>query len=91
MPGPNDRSPPTVNFMFAAHRQSLIAEFRHPVFKDRRRQQTVMKMRGSEHSKALRLYDVTKAGVVIGDTLHDYRGIISGIAQRYQRTEAGTD
>jgi hypothetical protein len=25
--------------MFAAHRQSLIAEFRHPVYKDRRRQQ----------------------------------------------------
>ena len=56
-----------------------------------RKVMTVMKMRGSEHSKALRLYDVTKAGVVIGDTLHDYRGIISGIAQRYQRTEAGTD
>ena len=56
-----------------------------------RKVMTVIKMRGSEHSKALRLYDVTKAGVVIGDTLHDYRGIISGIAQRYQRTEAGTD
>jgi circadian clock protein KaiC len=55
-----------------------------------RKVMTVIKMRGSEHSKALRLYDVTKAGVVIGDTLHDYRGIISGIAQRYQRTEAGT-
>ena len=57
---------------------------------DIRKVMTVIKMRGSEHSKALRLYDVTKAGLVVGDALHDYRGIITGVAQRYQRTEAGT-
>jgi circadian clock protein KaiC len=43
---------------------------------------TVIKMRGSEHSKDLRLYDVTKDGLVVGGTLHDYRGIITGVAQR---------
>jgi circadian clock protein KaiC len=57
---------------------------------DIRKVMTVIKMRGSEHSKALRLYDVTKKGLVVGDALHDYRGIITGVAQRYQRTEAGT-
>jgi circadian clock protein KaiC len=50
----------------------------------------VIKMRRSEHSKELRLYDVTKTGLVVGSSLHDYRGIITGVAQRHQRTEAGT-
>jgi circadian clock protein KaiC len=50
----------------------------------------VIKMRGSKHSKDLRLYDVTETGLEVGDTLHEYRGIITGVAQRYQRTEAGT-
>jgi circadian clock protein KaiC len=55
-----------------------------------RKVMTVIKMRGSEHSKQLRLYDVTRSGLVIGDSLQDYRGIITGVAQRYQSTEAGT-
>jgi circadian clock protein KaiC len=50
---------------------------------------TVIKMRGSEHSKALRLYDVTTSGVVVGNAMRDYRGIITGVAQRNQSTEAG--
>jgi circadian clock protein KaiC len=50
----------------------------------------VIKMRGSNHSRDLRLYDVTETGLEVGDTLHEYRGIITGVAQRYQRTEAGT-
>jgi hypothetical protein len=29
------------------------------------------------HSKALRLYDVTNTGLVVGNNLHDYRGIIT--------------
>jgi circadian clock protein KaiC len=56
-----------------------------------RKVMTVVKMRGSNHSKELRLYDVTKDGLVVGAALHDYRGIINGVAQRYQTTEAGTD
>ena len=39
------------------------------------------------HSKALRLYDGTKTGLVVGDNLHDYRDI-TGVAQCCQRTEA---
>src|ERR1700694_715996 len=51
---------------------------------------TVIKMRGSEHSKAIRLYDVTRSGLVVGNAMQDYRGIITGVAQRYQSTEVGT-
>jgi circadian clock protein KaiC len=51
---------------------------------------TVIKMRGSEHSKDLRMYDITKSGLVVGETLYDYRGIITGVAQRHQRSESGS-
>jgi circadian clock protein KaiC len=52
-----------------------------------RKVMTVIKMRGSEHSKDLRLYDVTASGLVVGSTLYDYRGVITGVAQRQQTTE----
>jgi circadian clock protein KaiC len=55
-----------------------------------RKVMSVIKMRGSKHSTELRLYDVTKRGLVVGNSLHEYRGIITGVAQRYLRTEAGT-
>jgi circadian clock protein KaiC len=51
---------------------------------------TVIKMRGSAHSKDLRLYDVTERGLEIGNTLYEYRGIITGVAQRHDVVELGT-
>ena len=42
----------------------------------------VVKMRGSEHNKALRAYDVTDHGIVLGEALTEYSGIITGVAQR---------
>ena len=39
----------------------------------------VIKMRGSEHSHEFRRYEVTPRGVVVGDTLKDYDGIITGV------------
>ena len=39
---------------------------------------SVVKVRGSEHSKDIRLYDITDQGVVLGDTLSEYAGIMSG-------------
>ena len=42
----------------------------------------VVKMRGSEHSKALRAYDVTDHGIVLGEALSAYSGIITGVAHR---------
>jgi circadian clock protein KaiC len=38
----------------------------------------VVKMRGSAHSRDLRLYEVTGHGVEIGDSLADYAGIMAG-------------
>jgi circadian clock protein KaiC len=43
---------------------------------------TVVKMRGSEHSKDLRAYEVTPRGLVILKGLAEYRGIITGVAER---------
>ncbi len=39
---------------------------------------SVVKVRGSTHSKDIRLFDITDSGIVIGETLPDYRGIMSG-------------
>jgi circadian clock protein KaiC len=43
---------------------------------------SVIKMRGSAHSKQLRTYEVTEHGLSIGGDLTEYRGIITGVAQR---------
>ncbi|MGI9145940.1 MAG: RAD55 family ATPase [Chloroflexota bacterium] len=43
---------------------------------------TVVKMRGSAHDTALRTYEVTEHGLVLGEELTDYVGIISGVARR---------
>jgi len=39
---------------------------------------SVVKVRGSDHSKDIRLFDITDNGIVIGETLSDYAGILSG-------------
>lgn len=39
---------------------------------------SVMKVRGSQHSKNIRVFDITDDGIVIGDTLPEYAGILSG-------------
>ncbi|MEX2325947.1 MAG: ATPase domain-containing protein, partial [Gemmatimonadaceae bacterium] len=43
-----------------------------------KRVMAVIKMRGSEHSHELRMYEVTPKGVVVGDALTEYDGIITG-------------
>jgi circadian clock protein KaiC len=43
---------------------------------------TVVKMRRSLHSTALRRYEVTEHGLELGETLEDYTGIITGVARR---------
>jgi circadian clock protein KaiC len=42
----------------------------------------VVKMRGSSHAKALRLYEVTEHGLEVGPALTNYSGIITGVARR---------
>jgi len=39
---------------------------------------SIVKGRGSEHSKDIRLFDITDEGIVIGETLSGYAGIMSG-------------
>ena len=42
----------------------------------------VAKMRGFDHSKELRLYDIGPDGIVVGDSLADHPGILVGSPQR---------
>ena len=42
---------------------------------------SVVKVRGSEHSKDIRSFDITDEGIVIGETLSEYAGILSGRPQ----------
>jgi circadian clock protein KaiC len=44
-----------------------------------RRVMAVIKMRGSNHSHEFRTYEVTAKGVVVGGSLTDYDGIITGV------------
>ena len=39
---------------------------------------SVVKVRGSQHSKDIRLFDITNDGIVIGETLSEYAGIMTG-------------
>jgi circadian clock protein KaiC len=45
----------------------------------------VVKMRGSDHSRDFRRYRSTEAGVILGDTLPEYEGILSGTPTRSRR------
>jgi len=39
---------------------------------------SVVKVRGSKHSKDIRLFEITDEGIVIGETLSEYDGIMTG-------------
>ena len=45
----------------------------------------IVKMRGSEHSTDIRLYELTSSGGVIGKPLRGYRGITTGVPTRDER------
>jgi circadian clock protein KaiC len=47
----------------------------------------VVKMRGGNHSKDIREYDITSKGVVIGGRLKDYDRLITGIPSRAAKRE----
>lgn len=46
-----------------------------------RRLMTVVKMRGSQHSKEMRAYEITSEGLVVGASLREYRGLITGVPE----------
>jgi circadian clock protein KaiC len=39
---------------------------------------SVVKVRGSEHSKDIRLFDITDEGIIVGEALSEYAGIMTG-------------
>jgi circadian clock protein KaiC len=49
----------------------------------------VVKTRRGGHSPDLRLYEVTPAGIVVGQTLHDYDGILTGAPHRIAPVRRG--
>ncbi|MBU0635942.1 hypothetical protein KKE06_02870 [Candidatus Micrarchaeota archaeon] len=42
----------------------------------------VIKVRGSPHSRAIKSYEVTNKGIVLGKTLEGYEGVITGISRK---------
>ena len=44
-----------------------------------RKMLVVVKMRGGDHSKELREYEITSKGVVVGKCLKGFRGLVTGI------------
>jgi circadian clock protein KaiC len=42
----------------------------------------VVKMRGFDHSKEMKLYDIAATGIVMGDSLAGYKGILTGVPRR---------
>jgi circadian clock protein KaiC len=49
----------------------------------------VAKMRGFDHSKELRLYDIRDGGIEIGDALADHEGILVGRPRKRGPSESG--
>jgi circadian clock protein KaiC len=45
----------------------------------------VVKMRGSDHSREFRIYEITNTGVQLRESLRDYDGIITGVPTRKLR------
>jgi circadian clock protein KaiC len=41
----------------------------------------MVKMRGGNHSKEIREYDITSEGLQIGQRLRGYRGLITGVPE----------
>ncbi len=46
----------------------------------------IVKVRGSNHSKELRRYEITNNGIVIGQSLVGYEGIMTGVTRKVSET-----
>jgi circadian clock protein KaiC len=44
----------------------------------------VVKVRGSAHSKNLRTFEITEKGIVMGETLGGYEGLLTGSPELIQ-------
>jgi circadian clock protein KaiC len=64
---------------------------RYITFKGRlQRIMGVVKVRGSAHSKDLRAFEITQDGIVMGDTLADYEGLLTGSPELIPVVESRT-
>jgi circadian clock protein KaiC len=50
----------------------------------------VVKMRGSNHRREFRIYEITATGVALGESLRDYQGILTGMPTRHSRIPPST-
>lgn len=48
----------------------------------------VVKVRGSAHSKDLRAFEITSDGIVVGETLANFQGLLTGSPERIQGLKA---
>jgi len=48
---------------------------------------TVIKMRGGNHCKEIREYEITSQGLIVGECIKNYRGLISGIPEPLDRSD----
>lgn len=51
----------------------------------------IVKLRGSQHSKDLKLYEITNEGLVIGDELRGYEGLMTGTPRWLGHSESKKD
>lgn len=51
-----------------------------------KRVMTVVKTRSRKHSEDIRSYEITRQGIVVGERLENYEGIIGGIPRQRTRT-----
>jgi circadian clock protein KaiC len=51
----------------------------------------IVKMRGGKHSKQIREYEITTKGIVIGEHLKGYSGLITGIPHRSSTADLESD
>ena len=47
----------------------------------------IVKMRGGNHSKEIREYEITSEGLVIGAWRRDYRGLVTGVPERVEPSD----
>jgi circadian clock protein KaiC len=51
----------------------------------------VVKVRGSAHSKDLRAFEITDQGIVVGETLGGYEGLLTGSPELMSSAPTETD
>ena len=48
---------------------------------------SVVKMRGSQHCKDLRKYTITEKGIVVGESLSNYEGVMTGVSKKIRELQ----